>query len=126
MGFDLKSKKWQALDVDCCREPKYHTGAIENLVLANDKQELIKALVHKYTSSKRAGKTPSPTKVKVRSSSFTDLPVLEKPTPQNASPNSPPVPSYPSPAATSEPTSSTSRNLSANGSSSQRFGVPSC
>ncbi|KAM3073696.1 hypothetical protein ACMFMG_004420 [Clarireedia jacksonii] len=56
MGFDLKSKKWQALDVDCCREPKYHTAAIENLVLANDKQELIKALVHKYTSSKKAGK----------------------------------------------------------------------
>lgn len=53
MGFDLKSKKWQALDVDYCQEPKIKTEAIENLVLPSDKQELIKALVHKYTSSKR-------------------------------------------------------------------------
>jgi hypothetical protein len=53
MGFDLKSKKWQALDVDYCQEPKIKTEAIENLVLPSEKQELIKALVHKYTSSKR-------------------------------------------------------------------------
>lgn len=53
MGFDLKSKKWQALDVDYCQTPKIKTEAIENLVLPSDKQELIKALVHKYTSSKR-------------------------------------------------------------------------
>ncbi|TVY41797.1 ATPase family AAA domain-containing protein 3-B [Lachnellula occidentalis] len=52
MGFDLKSKKWQALDVDCCRAPKIKTEAIENLVLPSDKQELIKALVHKYSSSR--------------------------------------------------------------------------
>ncbi|CAG8978561.1 hypothetical protein HYALB_00012435 [Hymenoscyphus albidus] len=52
MGFDLKSKKWQALDVDCCREPKIKTEAITNLVLPSDKQELIKALVHKYSSSR--------------------------------------------------------------------------
>lgn len=53
MGFDLKSKKWQALDVDYCQNPKIKTDAIENLVLPSDKQELIKALVHKYTSFKR-------------------------------------------------------------------------
>lgn len=52
MGFDLKSKQWQALDVDCCRAPKIKTEAIENLVLPSDKQELIKALVHKYSSSR--------------------------------------------------------------------------
>jgi hypothetical protein len=52
MGFDLKSKKWQALDVDFCREPKIKTEAIQNLVLPSDKQELIKALVHKYSSSR--------------------------------------------------------------------------
>jgi hypothetical protein len=53
MGFDLKSKKWQALDVDYCQTPKIKTEAINNLVLPAEKQELIKALVHKYTSSKR-------------------------------------------------------------------------
>ena len=53
MGFDLKSKKWQALDVDFCQEPKIKTEAIENLVLPADKLDLVKALVHKYTSSKR-------------------------------------------------------------------------
>ena len=52
MGFDLKSKKWQALDVDCCRTPKIKTEAIENLVLPSEKQDLIKALVHKYTTAK--------------------------------------------------------------------------
>ncbi|ATZ58271.1 CND8 [Botrytis cinerea B05.10] len=57
MGFDLKSKKWQALDVDCCQSPKFYTSAIENLVLPNEKQEMIKALVHKYTSSKKAGRS---------------------------------------------------------------------
>jgi hypothetical protein len=54
MGFDLKSKKWQALDVDFCREPKIKTEAIESLVLPSDKQEMIKALVHKYTTSKKS------------------------------------------------------------------------
>lgn len=54
MGFDLKSKKWQALDVDCCHEPKIKVEAIENLVLPADKLEMIKALVHKYTTSKKA------------------------------------------------------------------------
>lgn len=57
MGFDLKSKRWQALDVDCCHEPKIKREAIENLVLPNDKLELIKALVHKFTSSKKANKS---------------------------------------------------------------------
>jgi hypothetical protein len=52
MGFDLKSKKWQALDVDYCQEPKIKTDAIDKLVLPTDKQDLVKALVHKYTSSK--------------------------------------------------------------------------
>ncbi|KAI9742742.1 MAG: hypothetical protein M1818_003471 [Claussenomyces sp. TS43310] len=56
MGFDLKSKKWQALDVDFCRTPKIKHEAIRNLVLPNDKLELVKALVHKYTSSKKASK----------------------------------------------------------------------
>jgi hypothetical protein len=56
MGFDLKSKKWQAFDVDCCFNPRIKVEAIENLVLPADKQELIRALVHKYTSSKRHGK----------------------------------------------------------------------
>lgn len=50
MGFDLKSKKWQALDVDCCFEPKIRKDAIENLVIPEDKLGLVKALVHKYTS----------------------------------------------------------------------------
>ncbi|KAG9230294.1 hypothetical protein BJ875DRAFT_385474 [Amylocarpus encephaloides] len=52
MGFDLKSKKWQALDIDFCREPKIKKEAIENLVLPSDKQELIRALVHKYSHSR--------------------------------------------------------------------------
>ena len=54
MGFDLKSKRWQALDVDYCQAPKIKTEAIENLVLPADKLDLVKALVHKYTSSKRS------------------------------------------------------------------------
>jgi len=54
MGFDLKSKKWQALDVDFCQEPRIKTEAIESLVLPADKLDLVKALVHKYTSSKRS------------------------------------------------------------------------
>lgn len=53
MGFDLKSKKWQALDIDFCQEPKIKTDAIESLVLPSDKLELIKALVYKYTSSRK-------------------------------------------------------------------------
>ncbi|KAH8586747.1 hypothetical protein B0O99DRAFT_700889 [Bisporella sp. PMI_857] len=53
MGFDLKSKKWQALDVDFCKEPRIKIEAIENFVFPAEKLELIKALVHKYTSSKR-------------------------------------------------------------------------
>jgi hypothetical protein len=57
MGFDLKSKKWQALDVDCCSDPKIAKSAIENLVLPADKLELIKALVHKFSSSSRNKKT---------------------------------------------------------------------
>ncbi|KAF4629313.1 hypothetical protein G7Y89_g8838 [Cudoniella acicularis] len=57
MGFDLKSKKWQALDVDNCHAPKIAKSAIENLVLPSDKQEMIKALVHKFSSSTRNKKT---------------------------------------------------------------------
>lgn len=54
MGFDLKSKKWQALDVDCCFEPKIRTDAIENLVLPDEKLGMVKALVHKFTESKKS------------------------------------------------------------------------
>lgn len=57
MGFDLKSKKWQALDVDCCQTPKIKVSAIDNLVLPSDKLDLIKALVHKFTSAKKANNT---------------------------------------------------------------------
>jgi hypothetical protein len=61
MGFDLKSKKWQALDVDFCREPKIKTEAIENLVLPNEKLGMIKALVHKYTTSKKTNPSKNET-----------------------------------------------------------------
>ena len=54
MGFDLKEKKWQALDVECCREPKIATQAIDNLVLSPDKLALVKAVVYKYTTSNRS------------------------------------------------------------------------
>lgn len=62
MGFDLKSKKWQALDVDFCQAPKIKTEAIDSLVLPSEKQDLIKALVHKYTNATRkAGKMSAET-----------------------------------------------------------------
>ncbi|KAI1774648.1 hypothetical protein F4818DRAFT_418514 [Hypoxylon cercidicola] len=48
MGFVLKARKWEILDVACCYDIDVNTRAIERLVMPQDNKELIKALVHRY------------------------------------------------------------------------------
>ncbi|KAH8667874.1 P-loop containing nucleoside triphosphate hydrolase protein [Ilyonectria robusta] len=50
-GFDLKSRSWVMLDVECCQPPKMNVGAIETLVMPSERKEMIKALIHKFTDS---------------------------------------------------------------------------
>ncbi|KAF7502671.1 hypothetical protein GJ744_005284 [Endocarpon pusillum] len=55
MGFLLKSRKWEALDVECCDEPKVNAGAIDNLVMPERRKNTIKALVHRYANPSALG-----------------------------------------------------------------------
>lgn len=55
MGFILKSRLWESLDVECCDEPRFHEGAIDNLVMPDKRKNMIKALVHRYTNPSAVG-----------------------------------------------------------------------
>ncbi|TWU71120.1 hypothetical protein ED733_001833 [Metarhizium rileyi] len=49
MGFVLKSRTWEKLDVACCQPPRINVQAIDTLVMPEDRKRLIKAIVQKYT-----------------------------------------------------------------------------
>jgi hypothetical protein len=49
IGFVLKIRSWQRLDVGCFSVPKFKTNMIEDLVLEKETRNLIKMLAHKYT-----------------------------------------------------------------------------
>ncbi|CAG8959320.1 hypothetical protein HYFRA_00013090 [Hymenoscyphus fraxineus] len=51
MGFNLKARTWDPLNVECCSNPKIKNRAIDNLVMPADRLMLIKALVKKYTDN---------------------------------------------------------------------------
>ncbi|CAG8972116.1 hypothetical protein HYALB_00008121 [Hymenoscyphus albidus] len=51
MGFNLKARTWDPLNVECCSDPKIKNRAIDNLVMPPDRLTLIKALVKKYTDN---------------------------------------------------------------------------
>ncbi|KAK0716572.1 hypothetical protein B0T21DRAFT_454345 [Apiosordaria backusii] len=50
-GFILKTRSWQGLDVAYCREPRVHADAIDKLVMAASRKDMIKALVQKFTGA---------------------------------------------------------------------------
>ncbi|KAG8169823.1 hypothetical protein KVR01_000568 [Diaporthe batatas] len=49
IGFDLKTRRWILLDVDCCKEVDFKVDAVNNLVMKDDRKAVIKSLVHRYT-----------------------------------------------------------------------------
>lgn len=49
IGFVLKIRAWQRLDVGCFSEPKFKTNMIDELVLQKETRDLIKMLAYKYT-----------------------------------------------------------------------------
>ncbi|CZR56708.1 related to TOB3 (member of AAA-ATPase family) [Phialocephala subalpina] len=61
MGFVLKSRSWEILDVACCQPPKINTKAIDTLVMPPERKRMIKAIVQKYTDPRfTPGKTTQP------------------------------------------------------------------
>ncbi|KAI4861955.1 P-loop containing nucleoside triphosphate hydrolase protein [Hypoxylon rubiginosum] len=59
-GFVLKARKWEILDVACCHDVDVNTRAIERLVMPQDNKDMIKALVHRYTTSSDKDNSPPP------------------------------------------------------------------
>ncbi|KAI1408085.1 hypothetical protein F5Y13DRAFT_205079 [Hypoxylon sp. FL1857] len=49
VGFALKSRTWEVLDVERCYPAKINTGAIDTLVMPEERKRMIKAIVQKYT-----------------------------------------------------------------------------
>ncbi|KAJ4232954.1 hypothetical protein NW757_013739 [Fusarium falciforme] len=56
-GFDLKSRTWVQLDVAHCRPTKANFRAIDSLVMPNERLNMIKALIQKFTNTE-PGKAP--------------------------------------------------------------------
>ncbi|KAI0178878.1 P-loop containing nucleoside triphosphate hydrolase protein [Hypoxylon sp. FL1284] len=50
MGFVLKARTWEILDVAYCHDVDANTRAIERLVMPQDNKDMIKALVHRYAT----------------------------------------------------------------------------
>ncbi|KAI0376345.1 hypothetical protein F5Y04DRAFT_285993 [Hypomontagnella monticulosa] len=48
-GFVLKSRDWEKLHISHCHEAKIKVTAIDTLVMPEDRKDMIKALVHKFT-----------------------------------------------------------------------------
>ncbi|KAK6857300.1 hypothetical protein PG995_007487 [Apiospora arundinis] len=57
IGFILKSRNWDQLDVDCCSEPRNNRSAIDTLVMPEERKTMIKALVFRYTDRSSEGDT---------------------------------------------------------------------
>ncbi|KAI1741308.1 hypothetical protein F4680DRAFT_416366 [Xylaria scruposa] len=49
MGFALKSRTWEFLDVEHCQPAKININAIDTLVMPGERKRMIKAIVQKYT-----------------------------------------------------------------------------
>ncbi|KAI1123362.1 hypothetical protein F5Y10DRAFT_251962 [Nemania abortiva] len=48
MGFALKSRTWEILDVEHCRPATINVNAINTLVMPDERKRMIKAIVQKY------------------------------------------------------------------------------
>ncbi|KAI1078709.1 ATPase [Whalleya microplaca] len=57
MGFALKSRTWEMLDVENCQPPNINTKAIDTLVMPEERKRMIKAIVQK-TSPTNFGNRP--------------------------------------------------------------------
>ncbi|RFN54455.1 p-loop containing nucleoside triphosphate hydrolase [Fusarium flagelliforme] len=61
IGFVLKSRKWDLLDIECCHEPRVNYKAIDSLVLNEERKTMIKSLVYRYTDKNRVDpQVPAP------------------------------------------------------------------
>ncbi|KAI2622556.1 P-loop containing nucleoside triphosphate hydrolase protein [Hypoxylon sp. NC1633] len=60
MGFVLKSRTWEILDVACCHDIKVNTKAVDRLVMPQENKDLIKALVHRYAANPHNSTRPPP------------------------------------------------------------------
>ncbi|KAH8198581.1 hypothetical protein TruAng_007262 [Truncatella angustata] len=49
IGFTLKSRIWEQLDIDCCQEPRHNPQAVDALVMPDERKLMIKALVYQYS-----------------------------------------------------------------------------
>ncbi|KAI0454812.1 hypothetical protein F5B21DRAFT_474339 [Xylaria acuta] len=49
MGFALKSRTWEPLDVEHCQPARINANAINTLVMPDERKRMIKAIVQKYT-----------------------------------------------------------------------------
>ncbi|KAK8009946.1 hypothetical protein PG990_008911 [Apiospora arundinis] len=50
MGFALRSRMWERLDVELCKPANVNVKAIDTLVMPDDRKRMIKAIVQKHTS----------------------------------------------------------------------------
>ncbi|XEV04991.1 hypothetical protein FSHL1_010278 [Fusarium sambucinum] len=53
IGFVLKPRRWDLLDIECCHQPQVNFKAIDSLVLGEDRKTMIKSLVYRYTDKSR-------------------------------------------------------------------------
>ncbi|KAH6950276.1 P-loop containing nucleoside triphosphate hydrolase protein [Fusarium avenaceum] len=61
IGFALKSRKWDLLDIECCHQPRVNHKAIDSLVLSEERKTMIKSLVYRYTDNNRVDpQVPAP------------------------------------------------------------------
>ncbi|KAI1844808.1 hypothetical protein JX266_009036 [Neoarthrinium moseri] len=51
MGFVLKTRSWEILDVKNCGDPGINKGAIDMLVMPKERKKMIKALVHRFRTN---------------------------------------------------------------------------
>ncbi|KAK8097681.1 uncharacterized protein PG998_013167 [Apiospora kogelbergensis] len=59
IGFMLKSRNWDLLDIDCCHAPRNNRDAIDTLVISKKRKVMIKALVYRYTDQALEGNNSS-------------------------------------------------------------------
>ncbi|KAI2618628.1 hypothetical protein GGS26DRAFT_602779 [Hypomontagnella submonticulosa] len=54
-AFVFKTRKWETLDVEFCRDPKPNKTPFKHLVMPEERKMMIEALVYKYTDPRYAG-----------------------------------------------------------------------
>ncbi|KAK6827299.1 ATPase [Apiospora arundinis] len=59
MGFALRSRMWERLDVELCKPANVNVKAIDTLVMPDDRKRMIKAIVQKHTSPASALAMPN-------------------------------------------------------------------